>query len=54
MVGVVLGFNDLKVDQRRELYIRVNIRELNRELCIGLSILYTKTHSLCYYYFSLP
>ena len=49
----MLQFNDLRVDQRKEPCIQVNIRELNRELCTGLSTLYTKTHSLCYYYFSL-
>jgi len=37
----LLQFSDLRVDQRRELCIRVNIRELDRELSIRLSILYT-------------
>ena len=34
---------DLRVSQVKEPYIRVNIRELNKEHCTGLSILYTKT-----------
>ena len=35
--STTLGF-----DQRKESYIRVNTRKLNRELCIGLFTLYTK------------
>ena len=35
--------NDLRVDQRKEPCIRINIRELDKELYIGLSTLYTKT-----------
>jgi len=34
---------DLRVGQANESYIRINTRELNRELCTGLSTLYTKT-----------
>jgi len=34
---MTLGFN-----QRKEPYIRVNTRKLNRELCTELSTLYTK------------
>ena len=39
----MLQSQDLRVGQVKESYIRVNIREFNRELCIGLSTLYTKT-----------
>ena len=39
----MLQSQDLGVGQVKESYIRVNTRELNRELCIELSILYTKT-----------
>jgi len=43
----MLQFNNLRVNQRRESCIRVNTRELDkeldRELCTGLSTLYTKT-----------
>jgi len=38
----ILQTQDLRVDQEKESCIRVNTRELNRELCTGLSILYTK------------
>ena len=37
----VLQTQELRVIQEKELCIRVNIRELDRELCIGLSTLYT-------------
>ena len=37
----MLWLQDFKVSQVKEPYIRVDIRELNRELYIGLSILYT-------------
>jgi len=40
---LMLRFNNLRVDQEKEPCIRINTRELNRELCTGLSILYTKT-----------
>jgi len=40
--------DDLRVDQRREPYIRVNTRELNRKLYIGLSTLYIlQAYGLC-------
>ena len=39
----LLQTQDFRVDQEKEPYIRVNTRELDRELCIRLSILYTKT-----------
>ena len=39
----MLQTEDLKVDQEKEPCIRVNTGELNRELCTGLSILYTNT-----------
>jgi len=39
---LLLRFNDLRVDQRKKPYIRVNIRELNRELCIESSTFYAK------------
>jgi len=39
----MLQTQDLRVDQEKEPCIRVNTRELDRELCTGLSILYTKT-----------
>jgi len=39
----VLQLKDLRVGQCEESCIRVNIKELNRELCTGLSTLYTKT-----------
>jgi len=38
----LLQTQDLKVSQEKEPCIRVNTRELNRELCTGLSTLYTK------------
>jgi len=31
--SLLLQTQDLRVDQEKEPYIRVNIRELNRELC---------------------
>ena len=43
MIGDILQSQDLRVDQVKESCIRVNTRELNGELCTGLSILYTKT-----------
>ena len=36
----MLQLQDLRVDQVKKLCISVNIRELDRELYIGLSILY--------------
>ena len=42
-IGLVLQTQDLRVDQKKEPCIRVNTRELDRELCTGLSTLYTKT-----------
>ena len=39
----VLLSQDLRIKQVKKPYIKVNTRELNRELCIGLSTLYTKT-----------
>ena len=41
IMPTVLQFSNLRVDQRRKPCIRVNTRELNREFCIRLSILYT-------------
>jgi len=41
-MAYILQLKDLRVDQWEEPYIRVNTRELNRELCTRLSILYTK------------
>ena len=38
---LVLQLQNLRVNQVRELYIRVNTRELNKELCTRWSILYT-------------
>ena len=38
----MLQFSDFRIDQRKESYIRVNIRELDRKLCTRLSTLYTK------------
>jgi len=38
----MLQTQDLGVDQQKEPCIRVNTRELNKELCTGLSTLYTK------------
>jgi len=40
---MLLQFNNLRVDQKKEPCIRVNPRELNRKLSIRLSILYTKS-----------
>ena len=40
---LLLQTQDFRVDQEKEPCIRVNTRELNRELCTRLSILYTKT-----------
>ena len=39
----VLLSQDFRVDQVKKTCIRVNTRELDRELCTELSILYTKT-----------
>jgi len=39
----VLQSQDFRVGQVKEPCIRVNTRELNRELCTGLSTLYIKT-----------
>ena len=36
----LLQTSDLRVDQRKEPCIKVNIRELNKKLCTGSSILY--------------
>ena len=38
----MLQFNNLRANQEKESYISVNTKELNRELCIKLSALYTK------------
>jgi len=38
---LLLQTQDLRVDQEKESCIRVNTRELNRELYTGLSTLYT-------------
>jgi len=38
----LLQLKDFRVGQCKEPCIRVNTRELNRELCTELSILYTK------------
>jgi len=40
---ILLQTQDLRVDQEKEPCIRVNTRELNRELYTGLFTLYTKT-----------
>ena len=37
----MLQTQELRVVQEKESCIRVNTRELNRELCTGLSTLYT-------------
>ena len=39
-ISSILQFKDLRVNQWIKLCIRINIRELNRELCTELSILY--------------
>ena len=41
---ILLWFSNLRVNQRRESCIRVNTRELNRELSTGLSTLYTSDY----------
>ena len=41
-MGILSQLKDLRVDQWEKPCIRVNTRELNRELCTRLSILYTK------------
>ena len=38
----LLQTQNFRVSQEKEPCIRVNTRELNRELCTGLSTLYTK------------
>ena len=38
----MLQTQELRVIQEKEPYIRVNTRELNRELCTESSIFYTK------------
>ena len=40
--STILQTQVLRVEQVNESCIRVNIKELNRELCIELSTLYTK------------
>jgi len=42
LTHIVLQLKDLRVGQWKESCIRVNIRELDRELCTGLSTLYIK------------
>ena len=37
----MLQTQDLRISQANESYIRVNIRELNKELCTDLFTLYT-------------
>ena len=44
---IMLQTQDLRVDQANKPCIKVNTRELNRELCTDLSILYTKTNGPC-------
>jgi len=39
----ILQTQDLRVNQEKKPCIRVNTRELNRELCTRLSTLYTNT-----------
>ena len=46
----LLQSQDLRVGQVKKPCIRVNIRELNRELYIRLSTLYTLLDGPCYYY----
>ena len=41
-LAFMLQTQELRVIQEKEPCIRVNTRELNRKLCTGLSILYTK------------
>jgi len=41
--GIVLQLQNLRVDQEKKLYIRINTRELNKEFCTKLSTLYTNT-----------
>ena len=43
LTEVLLQMQVLRVGQVNESYIGVNTRELNRELCTGLSTFYTKT-----------
>ena len=38
----MLQTQELRVIQKKEPYIKINTRELNRELCTGSFILYTK------------
>jgi len=38
----MLQLKDLRVNQWKEPYIRVNTRELDKELCTGMFTLYTK------------
>ena len=40
--STMLQFNNLKVDQRKKSYIKINTRELDKKLCTRLFILYTK------------
>ena len=47
---MLLQSQDLRIGQVKKPCIRVNTSELDKELCIKLSTLYTKTNGLCYYY----
>jgi len=44
---IMLQTQDLRVDQANEPCIRVNTRELDRELCTDLSTLYFQTNGSC-------
>jgi len=48
LARTVLQTQDFRVSQEKKPCIRVNTRELNRELCTELSTLYTKPHGPCY------
>jgi len=49
LTGVLLQMQVLRVGQVNESCIGVNTRELNRELCTGLSTFYTKTPWFVFY-----
>jgi len=50
----VLQLQNLRVSQVKEPLLELNIRELNKELCTGLSTLYTKIPWSMPTTFSLP
>ena len=45
----MLQLKDFRASQKEEPCIKINTRELDREICTRLSILYTLLDGPCYY-----